>query len=259
MPNATRFLYFSSQWLTIFLAKRWGDKILVLNNADKEYLVNTKGIDRSRICVVNGGVDYDHINKLRVDTKHYDGIFLGRFHAQKGIFDLVRIWRQVCEKKPNAKLCLIGSGPSSLMREVRGAIVANGLSNNIFMVGTKIADSKFQLLKSSKVFLCPSHYESFAIVIAEAMACGLPVVAYDLPIYSDIYSGNVSTVPLGDTNRFAEVTIDLLNNDELRIMAGAQGQKFIQKYDWDRISEMEYEVITINGTRNHNSQWNTKS
>jgi glycosyltransferase involved in cell wall biosynthesis len=127
------------------------------------------------------------------------------------------------------------------------------------MVGTKIADSKFQLLKSSKVFLCPSHYESFAIVIAEAMACGLPVVAYDLPIYSDIYSGNVSTVPLGDTNRFAEVTIDLLNNDELRIMAGAQGQKFIQKYDWDRISEMEYEVITINGTRNHNSQWNTKS
>jgi len=243
LPTFQRLLYFLSQQLTISIGKRWADQILVLNKMDKGYLVEKRGVDESKVSVVNGGVDYSHITSLKTKVKMYEGIFLGRFHPQKGIFDLIKIWKLVCDKKPDAKLCIIGSGPESLVEKVRATIKENDLSNNIELVGSKIGDEKFLLLKSSSIFLCPSYYESFAIVVAEAMACGLPVVAYDLPIYKDIYGENILKVPLGNLDQFADTIISFLNNDKLRITFGLDGQKFVQRYDWDEIAEKEYQLM----------------
>ena len=245
VPTPRRLLYFLSQQFTISWGKRWANQMLVLNKMDKEYLVYNKGVDESKVSVVNGGVDYDHINSLKTDVKLYDGVFLGRFHPQKGIFDLIRIWNLICEKKPNAKLCIIGSGSASITEKVTAAITENSLSDNVVLVGSKTGDEKFLLLKSSCIFLCPSHYESFAIVIAEAMACGLPVVAYDLPIYKDLYGENISKVPLGDLKQFADAIMNFLTNDELRRIFGIAGQKFIERYDWDKVAKQE--ILLIEG------------
>ncbi len=239
VPTPKRLLYFLSQQFAITWGKRWADQILVLNKMDKEYLVYNKGVDVSRVSVVNGGIDYDHINSLKTDAKLYDGVFLGRFHPQKGIFDLIRIWKLICEKKPKAKLCIIGSGSASITEKVTAAITENSLSDNVVLVGSKTGDEKFLLLKSSDIFLCPSHYESFAIVIAEAMACALPVVAYDLPIYKDLYGENISKVALGDLKQFADAILNFLNNDKLRRIFGLEGQKFIERYDWDKVAKQE--------------------
>lgn len=243
LPTFRRLLYFLSQQFTISWAKHWANQILVMNKMDKKYLVETRGVEGSKVSVVNGGVDYGHIESLKANVKVYDGVFLGRFHAQKGIFDLIKIWKLICNKKANAKLCIVGSGPTSLVEKVRATVKENDLSGNITLVGHKTDDAKFLLLKSSSIFLCPSNYESFAIVIAEAMACGLPVVAYDLPIYKDIYGENISKVPIGDYNKFADAIMHFLNDAELRRTFGLEGQKFVQRYDWAEIAEKEYQLM----------------
>lgn len=107
----------------------------------------------------------------------------------------------------------------------------------------KVDKEKFVLLKSAKIFLYPSYYESFGIVIAEAMACGLPIVTWDLPIYEQIYETNILRVPIDDIEQFAEIVIRLLDNKELRNSLGSKGEKFIQKYDWDTIAEKELKLI----------------
>jgi glycosyltransferase involved in cell wall biosynthesis len=243
LPTFRRLLYFLGQQLTISWGKRWADHILVLNKIDKEYLVNNQGLDESKVSVVNGGVDYSHIRSIETKTKLFDGVFLGRFHQQKGIFDLIEIWKLVCNKKPDARLCVIGSGPRPFVEKVNATIKEHNLSNNIELMGSKTGDEKLMLLKSGCVFLCPSYYESFAIVIAEAMACGLPVVAYNLPIYDDIYGRNIIKVPLGNLDQFADVIINFLDDEKMRTTFGLEGQKFIQKYDWDKIAEEEYRLI----------------
>lgn len=244
IPSFNRILYFFGQQLTLFLGRRWADQILVLNKMDQKYLVENRGIAESKIRVVNGGVDFGHLKSLcGKKNKTYDGIFLGRFHPQKGIFDLLKIWKLVCAKKPEARLCLIGGGRPSFEEKIKTAIKENNLCGNIELVGFKQGDEKFLLLKSSSIFLCPSYYESFAIVVAEAMACGLPVVAYNLPIFNDIYGENIVKVPLGDINKFAEAVINLLNNDRVRRSFGLEGQKFVKKYDWEEIAENEYQLF----------------
>ena len=244
MPNFTRLLFFLSQELTLFLGKRWADQILVMNKMDKEYLVKKRGIAESKISIVNGGVDYNHLKSLMGEKVTYDGVFLGRFHPQKGIFDLIQIWKLVCDKKPEARLCIIGGGSPLFVEKVKAFIKENNLCENIELVGSKPCDEKFLLLKSSGIFLCPSYYESFAIVIAEAMACGLPVVAYDLPIYNNVYGEHISKVPLGDINKFADTVLNFLNNNELRTTFGEDGQKFVQRYDWEKIAKTEYRILT---------------
>ncbi len=247
LPSLGRILYFLSQRLTIFLGKRWANKILVLNNIDKEYLVNNIGLKESLVSVVNGGVDYRHIQSLKTNKKIlYDAVFLGRFHPQKGIFDLIKIWKLVCDKKPDAKLCIIGSGPSPLVQKVRILIKENNLFENVELVGFKLGDEKLLLLKSSRLFVCPSYYESFAIVIAEAMACGLPVVTYNLPIYEGIYGKNIVKVPLGSIHQFADAVITLLNNDNLREAFELEGEKFVERYNWDEIAEREFQLMIDN-------------
>jgi glycosyltransferase involved in cell wall biosynthesis len=241
-PTFSRLFYFLSQQLTIFLAKRWADQILVLNNMDKEF-IRARGSQVSKVTVVNGGVDYNHIVNIETNNSLYDGVFVGRFHRQKGILDLIQIWKIVCNSKPSAKLCIIGNGQTSLVEEVKATIEENGLFDNIELVGSKIGDEKFSLLKSSKIFLCPSYYESFAIVIAEAMACGLPVIAYDLPIYEDIYGENIVRVSLGNIHQFADVILTFLKDDNLRKSFGLGGRKFIERYDWDKIAEKEYQLM----------------
>jgi glycosyltransferase involved in cell wall biosynthesis len=243
IPTFSHLCYFFSQQLTISLAKKFADKILVLNSLDRIQLIKERGLDGLKISVVNGGIEYRHIESLKVDQKIYDGVFLGRFHPQKGIFDLIKIWKLVSNKQPNAKLCIIGGGDVSSMEQVQALIQENNLSNNIKLVGPKLNDEKFLFLKSSSIFLCPSYYESFAIVIAEAMACGLPVVAYDLPIYKDIYNKNILTIPLGDIDQFADAIIKFLKNEKLGLSFGLEGKKFIQKYDWDEIAKKEYGLI----------------
>jgi glycosyltransferase involved in cell wall biosynthesis len=245
MPSIKRTLYYLSQQLTMFLGRRWADQILVLNEMDKGYLVNSRGVAGSKISVVEGGVDYSHLKSLKgKKSEVYDGIFLGRFHSQKGIFDLIKIWKLVCKKKPEARLCVIGGGPQSLVQKVKESIKKENLYKNIDLVGPKTGDEKFLLLKSGSVFLCPSYYESFAIVIAEAMACGLPVVAYDLAIYNDIYEEHILKVPSGDVSKFADAVIHLLSNGKLRKSLGFKGQEFVQKYDWGRIAKKEYKIMT---------------
>ena len=63
---------------------------------------------------------------------------------------------------------------------------------------------KIKILKQSRLFVLPSFYESWGMVAAEAMAAGLPVVAYSLPVYQDLFSKGINQVKIGDKMVFAK-------------------------------------------------------
>lgn len=236
-------LGYLSQKLSFILIKRKADLIIVVNPIVKKELIKI-GFNEKKINVNYNGIDLKKINNIRPSkNNNYDCVFLGRLNASKGIFDLIEIWMDFTKKHTEVTLAMIGGGNNKLEQELKKLVKKCNLEKNIHILGYLDDEEAFGILKSSKIFVFPSHEEGFGISILEAMTCGLPVVAYDLSTYKSIYGNNILKVPIGDFKQFAENILKLLNEKQIRDDIGLKGQEFIQKYDWDEIAEEELKIL----------------
>ena len=173
----------------------------------------------------------------------YRASFLGRLKESKGIFDLVRIWRKVCDIIPDAKLSVIGSGDDNTIAELNKKIADCGLEDNIILFGHLEKGSAFQIISSSDIFVSPSHEEGFGIAILEAMACGVPVIAWDLPVYKDIFQKGMITVEINDIDAFSREVLALIGDPEKRSRMGSEAMDMSLRMDWGKISDKELDII----------------
>lgn len=232
------FLVWLDRIVTLRLMKRYADVIFVFNQPDREELI-ARGIEEERVKVLNYGVDLAEIKAAGEAPKRYDGIFLGRLAESKGIFDLMEIWKAVCAEFPQARLAIIGAGLPEMVEKLRKKIKRAGMENNILVLGALYGREKYEMLKSGRVFLNPSYQESWCITMAEAMACGLPALAYYLDVYDKIYGEAIITVPRGNRVELAAKAIDLFRQPDLYRLQKERGLALVEKYDWRRSAKQE--------------------
>jgi glycosyltransferase involved in cell wall biosynthesis len=233
------------QKVSFFLIKKKADKIIVLNNSIKNELIK-KGFEERRLYLGYNGINLDYLDSIERKDFSYDGVFLGRLSPSKGTNDLIEIWKKVCESLPEARLAIIGGGNNEEKKQLGQKIEKYHLENNIDLLGFLENDETFSILKSGKVFLAPSHEEGWGIAISEAMACGLPVVAWNLPAYEEIYGDNIIKIGENNVDLFAKKILQLLNNKEKREGIGKRGREFVKKYSWENVAKREYEIILDN-------------
>lgn len=229
------------------LIKKFSDFVLV-NNEDEKKQFSQMNLEK-KVIVVLGAVDLNLINKYLRNAKKekiYDGVFQGRFHPQKGVVELVDIWKLVVDKKPDAKLALIGDGP--LMNEVKAKVKKLGLENNIISFGYLFdGEKKYQIFAQSRVVLHPAFYDSGGMASAEAMALGLPGVSFNLKSYESYYPKGMIKIEINNLTEFAEAVVKLLNNKKLYSKIGNEGKEMISKNrSWDKTSEEVLNIITKN-------------
>lgn len=228
--------------LGFLLVRLSADLIFAINESSKKRCLEF-GIKKEKIVMMSNAVDVIGIIRDNSCMKpvEFDACFLGRLVKTKGVYDLLHVWKTVCYKKPNAKLAIIGDGHekegiNKLMKKL-------GIEDNITLFGFVAESKKHQILTNSKIFIFPSWLESWGIAVAEAMACGLPVVAYNLPEYKEVFSNTLITVPLGDVDGMAKQIILLLENPEFSIEIGQKGREFVKKYDWSVVADRELSAI----------------
>jgi glycosyltransferase involved in cell wall biosynthesis len=238
----TNLVSFTAQRISLNLIKNNADFIFVLNTLIRTQLVKL-GISENKIYVTGAGINLDKIDQVRrAEGTVYDACFLGRLHKAKGIFDLIGIWKLVVSQMKTAKLAIIYIGPKDLELAMMRRINEENLDSNIFMLPLSGNDA-LSVVKSSKVFVFPSHEEGWGIAIAEAMACGLPVVAYDLPVYSEVFPEGMLMVPINNIKRFSEEILSLLANDEKRYILAKKGRALVSIYDWTQVAARELSIM----------------
>lgn len=238
-PSLKGMYYFISQNFILIFAKKYADLVMVSNALDREKMIR-KGFRKDQVIVTYGSADWTTINKTKTKDTIYEASFIGRFHPQKGLDDLLLAWKTICKKNPKAKLVMMGE-----LEELLPKIKELDLEKNIDFLGFVDGVSKFEKLKSSKVFLFPSTYESFGMVACEAMACGLPVVAYNLPIYNAIYPEGMVKVPVGNWQLFAKETEDLLKNEKKRKSISILAKKVAESFSWEKTAEVIIKSLEI--------------
>lgn len=229
--------------------KIWGDFLqrfdLLFPNSNyyKEYLEKI-GFNPERVSKgVGAAIDYEFIQSISSGKKRFEGAFLGGLIPRKGIFDLLRVWKKVCEEKPRARLVIIGRGSPQILRKIKNMMHEYHLRENILIKGFVPEKEKYKLLKQSKLFIFPSYNEATPQVVLEAMACKLPVVAYDLPVYEEWYDEELFTAKKGSEDHLASIVSSLLETPKLRAEKGKRGMEKARQYSWDQIATYEMEYI----------------
>jgi glycosyltransferase involved in cell wall biosynthesis len=165
-------------------------------------------------------------------TIEWDAVFIGRHVPEKGVFDALEIWRRVVERSPGRRLVLAGSASPPMHAEIERRIRALRLDAAVARFGQVDEDRKWQLYRQSRLCLFPSRAEGWGLVPLEALACGIPVVAYDLPAYAEnIAHGPGSTLcPVGDHDAAARAVLRYLEGERPDPLAL---QAFTQRFSWE--------------------------
>ncbi|QNL22361.1 glycosyltransferase family 4 protein [Hyphobacterium sp. CCMP332] len=106
--------------------------------------------------------------------------------SPKRPFLVLKAFKKHLESNRDIQLSIIGSGP--LIKSIEKWIIENQVQNNITLLGAKNSEEIGEIMRSSEAFLHPSAYETFSVVCAEALACGLPVIASNVGALPEVVS-----------------------------------------------------------------------
>lgn len=106
-------------------------------------------------------------------------LFLSRIHEKKGCDMLLTAFSTIAGSDPRWHLVMAGPCADDLGRNLRAQAQSLGISDRITWPGMVTGDQKWGALQAAEVFALPSHQENFGIAVAEALACGTPVLISD--------------------------------------------------------------------------------
>ena len=169
-------------------------------------------------------------------------LFIGRAEKRKGLGVMLKAFALLRRRLPEATLVIAGATRRDIYESTRepfGAGAGPDLSG-VEPLGWVTDEEKVRLLGESEVVCAPSlAAESFGIVLAEAMAAGVPVVASDLPGYRAVLGDGEAgrLVPPNEPALLADALQDILGDAEERRRLAAAGLVVAERLSWSRVTD----------------------
>lgn len=226
------------------LARRVTDRLagwLAVSPAAAAHHGGALGVDPGAFALVPNGVDVarfadaEPLEEL-VDPERPAVLFVGRLERRKGLEPLVRAFTRLKGDRPEVRLLVVGDGPERRRCE---ELLPPRLRADVTFLGRVDHDVLPRCYASADVYASPAlGGESFGIVLLEAMAAGVPLVASDIPGYRSVARDGEQgrLVPPDDPGALADALGALLDNAALRAAMGRAGRRTAQAYDWPEIA-----------------------
>ena len=213
------------------------NKIITVSNSTRKALIEYYGVNPKRIQLVHNGVDLEFIDSLKVDEKYENSIiYVGRLAPHKHVDDLIYALKILKNEISNIKLRIVGNGIEK--DNLTKLVTKLGLEKNVEFLGELDYKNVIMEIKKSNVLVLPSTREGFGMVLAEAGACNVPVIAYRT-------GGVVEVVEDGKNGFLVEshnidvltekIQFFLFNNDISNQMGSYGYQRVKNFFKWDGI------------------------
>lgn len=200
---------------------------------------------RNPIAVIPNGVHFPATSKKislsRLTNQPRRVLFLSRISPTKGLLNLINAWAQICSD--GWRLQIAGPDEIGHLAEVLARAQQVGVADSIEYVGVVDGNAKSQLYHNADLFVLPTFTENFGVVVAEALAHGLPVITtrgapwQDLATYKCGWWIDIGIAPL-----VAALREGMALSDAERQTIGANGMEYVSRYDWNGIAAQTLDV-----------------
>lgn len=163
-------------------------------------------------------------------------LFLSRLHPKKGLPMLLEAWARV--QPEGWMLELVGPSEKGHRDELEGRVRQLELSDSVQFAGPVSDEEKWNVYRQADLFLLPTHSENFGIVVAEALAAGVPVLTTTGAPWEELETRNCGWWVDPDTESIA-AALDKATalDDEQRIEMGRRGRALVEeRYTWEGVA-----------------------
>ncbi len=173
----------------------------------------------------------------RLGLGHNDKIvlYVGSLSEYKSPENLMDAFGRLAPAIPEARLVMLGGGP--LRNELIASSRRMGVEGRVRLPGFVSEDDKWSYYRAADVFALPSRGDAFGIVLLEAAAFGLPLVATDLDVFRALvdHGRNGLLFAPGNDADLASKLSALLQDDGMRQEMGSMARATAERYDWKEI------------------------
>ena len=205
------------------------DRFVVLTHEDKGYWGNLPNIE-----VIPNAAKF--MGNTSSDLTVHRVIAVGRLDYQKGFDRLLRTWRMIQQTGRYADWHLDIFGQGEWHDWLQGMIVDWQLSDTVCI--HRPTERIGEEYVASSIIVMTSHYEGFGMVLVEAMACGVPAIAFDCKCGpKDIIrqGENGLLVRDGDIEGLAQAMQCLMDDEPLRLRMGEEAKKVVDTYSEEAV------------------------
>lgn len=228
------------------------DLIITVSQFAKEQLVSAFDLNPEKVAVVYNGVNETYkpvtpMEKSALRSQFGLGenlllLHVGSFIPRKNLHFLIQSFQVVVNRFPTAKLLLVGRGPQKT--GLAQLVQALGITEQVQFLGHLSENEKIKAYQMADLLVSSSKMEGFGLAVAEAMACGLPVIAGRAGALPEVISDQETgiLVPANDQDAFVEAICDLLPNQSRAQRMGQAGHKCVNNHFRWHITANQTEV-----------------
>lgn len=227
-------------------------KVIVASAESQRVLIQEYGVAESRIEIVPLGVSPLFLSEAKEaagpatrraveEAAAVRLLYVGLLIPRKGLHTLIRALPLLREAGHSFRLTIAGSGPDRPALQVEAARA--GVADRVDFLGRVEDDKLPTLYRSADIFVFPSVKEGFGLVLVEAMACGLPVVASAAPPIPEVVGAAGEFFKPEDPSDLALVLGRVISDPALRRRLSAEGRQRVRdRFLWSRVAERTLEI-----------------
>ncbi|MFW9931023.1 MAG: glycosyltransferase family 4 protein [Candidatus Thorarchaeota archaeon] len=249
--------YFSPQYykwydtlywkMMLKLAEKSYDKILTVSENEKNFFVNNLKYSESKFSITYLGVDekfkiIDNKSKLIEIKNKYNlpdkfFFFAGQIDPIKNIKNMIMaFYSATLNKETDFKLVLAGNDKNKFADKMKFLVKELKIENEVIFLGYISDDLKY-IYNLAEAYLFLSKSECFGLAALEAMACGLPIIASNIPEMKELVSEAGILVDPDKVSKISEAIEKILSDADLRLYMGQKSLKRAEIFSWENCAK----------------------
>lgn len=211
------------------------------------------GAPEDKITVIPHGINFDLYNpnadggyfrrKFRLENFKLFG-YIGRLRIKrtaqsKNLVTLLEATKMVVKEIPDARLVLAGAGHEEMVPVLKRM----DLEKHVIYLGNIPYEDNAKFLRMCDLVVCPALSDGFCFLLAEASACGVPVVATSLGAHSErVINGRTGLLTQPTAESLANSIIEVLRDESKAEEFGREAQKHSKDFTWERSSQKHLDI-----------------